>query len=100
VGNAHEIGKLEIVSLRPVSHSDTRGEVKPSRLCISVKAATLRKMRWKSFVPRTLLNEDASAASRETRNSSSPASASSRPLLGVSAVPLVLNSTYAPRSFR
>jgi hypothetical protein len=35
----------------------------------------------------------ASAASSETRSSSSPLSASSRPLRGVSRVPLVLNST-------
>ncbi len=43
-----------MVSLRPVSHSDTRGRSRPSRVCIAVKAATLRRMRSKSSVPRTV----------------------------------------------
>ena len=86
-----------MVSLRPVSQSETFGASARRSRCRARKRRKLRRIWANISRPRTSAKALGSAASNDTRSSSSPASMSSRPRLGVRRVPLVLKRTWQPR---
>ena len=86
-------GSCSSVSRRPVSHNETRGRVAPSSAFRSTNARTFFTMLAKRSRPRTSSKALGSAASSETRSSSSPLSISPRAFGPFNSVPLVLKST-------